>query len=331
MSTNEDLTEQVKVILIERSKKALELSKQAVLGEHIKHEPLSEALHYFMNEILCDSSHPTLLSLACEAVGGNPDATVGIGAALVLLAGAADMHDDIIDKSKMKNCKPTVYGKFGKDVALIAGDVLWIKGMLMLNEACKHFPSEKRQAILELTKQAFFDIGSAEAKETDLHGNFDIKPETYLEIIKLKVSLATASAEIGAIVGNGTSQQIEDLGDYARTLGVLMTIRDEFIDMFELDELTNRFRNECLPLPILCTFQDVSLKQKILEFLRKADVSEAKLDEMLELIYDSPEVHKLLEFMHLSVKNEVKNLHYVKEIEDALRELLEFSLQDLPS
>ena len=37
--------------------------------------------------------------------------------------------------------------------------------MLMLNEACEHYPPEKKRVILRLTKQAFFDIGSAEAKE----------------------------------------------------------------------------------------------------------------------------------------------------------------------
>ena len=80
----------------------MELSKQAVLAEQIKYEPLREALRYFMEELCYDASHPTLLSLACEAVGGNPDATTDIGAALVLLAGAADIHDDIIDQSLTK-------------------------------------------------------------------------------------------------------------------------------------------------------------------------------------------------------------------------------------
>ena len=82
MSTNEKLMEQVKAILIERSKKAMELAKQAVLKEQIKYEPLHEALRYFMEEIWYDASHPTLLSLACEAVGGNPDATIDVGAAI---------------------------------------------------------------------------------------------------------------------------------------------------------------------------------------------------------------------------------------------------------
>lgn len=330
MSTNGKLVEQVNAILINRSTKAKELSKQAVLAEQIKYEPLREALGYFMEELCYDASHPTLLSLACEAVGGNPDATTDIGAALVLLAGAADIHDDIIDQSLTKNSKPTFFGKFGKDIAIIASDVLWFKGVLTLNEACDHFPLEKKQAILKLAKEAFFDIGSAEAKETSLRGKIDIAPEEYLEIIRLKVSVATAAAQIGAIIGNGTPQQIENLGQYGKTLGILMTIRDEFIDMFELEELTNRFKNECLPLPILCAFRDTSLKQKILEFLGKDDKAEAKLNEIIELVYNAPEVQKLGEYMHSSVKEAVENLHHVTESQDDLIKLLMFSLQDLP-
>ena len=94
---------------------------------------------------------------------------------LALLTGAADIHDDIIDESETKETKLTVYGKYGKDIAIIAADILWIKGMLMLNEACERFPSEKKQAILKLAKQAFFDIGSAEAKEASLRGNIDLE------------------------------------------------------------------------------------------------------------------------------------------------------------
>jgi len=331
MSTDEKLLEQVNAILIERSKKAVELSRQAVLAEKIKYEPLWEALRYFMNEICYDSSHPTLLSLACEAVGGNPDETIGIATAIVLLTAAADIHDDVIDKSETKGSKPTVYGKYGKDIAIIAADVLWLKGMLLLNEASEHFALEKKQEILKLTKQAFIDIGSAEAKDASLRGKTDINPDEFLELIKLKVSVAVASAKIGAVIGNGNRQQIENLGEYAKTLGVLRTIREDFINMFEPEELTNRFKNECLPLPILYAFQDAHLKKKILEFLERNEITEAKLNEIIELIYDAPEVRKLGKYMRQSVEETTRNLYYQKKTESALIQLLQFTLQDLPT
>jgi len=101
--------------------------------------------------------------------------------------------------------------------------------------------------------------------------------------------------------------------------------------MFEPEELTNRFKNECLPLPILCAFQDAALKQKILGFLEKGEIKEAELNEMLEQVYRAPEVRKIGEYMHFSVKEATENMQYIKESQNALIQLLEFTLEDLPS
>ena len=163
-TTDMTLMEQVKNILIEHSKKPMALAKHAVLKEEIKYGPLREALYYFVEEIWYDAAtHTSLISLSTHR--WRPDATVDIGAAIALLTGAADIHDDIIDESTIKGDQLTVYGKYGKDIAIIAADILWIKGMSMLNEACEHFSSENKRAIHELVRKALSDIGSAEAKE----------------------------------------------------------------------------------------------------------------------------------------------------------------------
>lgn len=329
MSTDETLVEQVKRLLIERSKKAMTLSKQAILEEQFKYEPLGEALRYFMSEIWYDASHPSMLSLACEAVGGDPDATTNIGAALVMLAGAADIHDDIIDQSFVKEGKQTIFGKFGMDIAIISGNVLWFKGMLMLNEACDAFPAEKKKAMLMLAKQSFFDIGSAEGKEASLRRNLDLQPEEYLEIIKMKISVAEAASKIGAIAGNGTAEQVECLGKYGKTLGTLMTIRDEFIDMFDVEELKNRFKNECLPLPILYAFKDSLLKKQILELLSKQEFGESELEKILELVSNASEVHSLGREMHLASKETSKSIAWTKNSR-VLLQLLNSALEGLP-
>ncbi|MGA2387058.1 MAG: polyprenyl synthetase family protein [Candidatus Bathyarchaeia archaeon] len=328
MSTDEKLMEQVKAILIARSKEAMQLARQAVVEEQFKSETLQEALRYFMMEFWFDASHPTLLSMACEAVGGDSNETVEVGASLSLLAGAADIHDDIIDISLTKDSKPTVFGKFGKEIAIIASDVLWIKGMHLLSKACEAFPSGKKHAIQTLITQALFDIGSAEAKETCLKGISDLKPEDYLGLIELKVSIAAASAQVGGIIGNGTVEQIESLRQFGKTLGVLMTVRDEFIDMFELEELTNRFKNECLPLPILYAFQDETLARKVMSLLKKPRTTEGDLKEILDLVTNAKPVQKLAADMRLSVNTAIQNLIWINENHDFVT-LLESSLQGL--
>jgi len=326
---NKKLMKQVQVLLTKHGQRAFEIAKTAVLNEKMMCKLVYEAIRYFMEESWYDVQHPALLSLACEAVGGNPDATTQIGAAIVLLAGAADIHDDIIDKSITKGSRPTVYGKFGKDIALLAGDALLFKGLILLHEACEKLPKKQRQAILNLTKQAFFEIGSAEAKETGFKEKYDLTPEEYRKVIEMKAAVAEANTRIGAILGGGYSEEIDVLGHYGRTLGMLMTIRDDFIDLFEPDELGNRAKNECLPLPILYAFQNKRKKSEIIRLFRKNKITKQETRKILDLIMDTKNVQELKKEMKLLIKKEEKLLGRIGRTKNALRLLLHSTLEDL--
>ncbi|MEM3378064.1 MAG: polyprenyl synthetase family protein [Candidatus Bathyarchaeia archaeon] len=296
MASNEEkLMPRAIAIFREKGQKALELAKREIFREEVAFKPLSEALHYFIGEWQ-DVLHPALLSLACEAVGGEPEMTIEVGAAIVLLAGGADIHDDIIDESTVKGTEQTVYGKFGKDIAILAGDTLLFKGMQLLHSACEKFPKDKSQLIMDIVKQAFFEVSSAEAKEASYRGRFDLSEQNYLDIISKKVAAGEASMRIGAIIGNGTIEQIELLGQYGRTCGILMTIRDEFVDIFEIDELKNRVENECLPFPLMLALQNSPEKVRILHLL-KGELTEKEVEEILEFVMKSPTTWKLKEYM----------------------------------
>ena len=323
------LMEQVQMLLSERGQKAFEIAKKTILQEKIKYEPMCEALHYFMKETWYDVQHPALISLTCEAVGGNPEAMTQIGAAMILLAGSADIHDDIIDKSEIKDSKPTVLGKFNKDVALLVGDALLFIGLTLLHEACEKLPRKQGQTILDLTKQAFFEIASAEAKEAGFKGKYDLTPEQYYKVIEMKAAAAEANARIGAILGGGNPKEIDALGHYGRTLGILMTIRDDFIDMFEPDELSNRAKNECLPLPILYAFRDTRKKSEIARLLMTNNITEQETQKILNLIIDMKEVQELKKQMQMLVKKSEHALNCIKRNRKILKLLLQSTLEDL--
>ena len=323
------LMERVQILLKKRGQTAFEIAKNAILQEKSINEPVYTALRYFMEESWYDVQHPALLSLASEAVGGNSNAAIHVGAAIVLLTGAADIHDDIIDKSKTKGSKPTVFGKFGKDITLLAGDALLFKGLILLHEACDKLPEKQERAILNLTKQAFFEIGNAEAKEVSFKGNFDLDPREYRNIIERKASVAEMTARIGAILGGGNSKEIDILGHYGKILGILMTIRDDFIDLFEPDELKNRTENECLPLPILYAFRNTRKKSEIVRLLRRDKITEQETDEILDLITDTKEVEELKKEMHLLIKSEKSLLNHIKKNRKLFKLLLQSTLEDL--
>ena len=248
---------------------------------------------------------------------------------MVLLVGAADLHDDIVDGSVTKNQRPTVLGKFGKDVTILAGDALLIKGVYLLHKAVADFPEKKAAAILELVKQAFFDLSSAEAEEASHRGKPSISSRQFLQIIERKLAVAEATARIAALLGNGSEDDVEALGKLGRTLGWLNTLRDEFIDVFEPEEVINRFEREILPLPLLSTFRDPAKKEKIMDLLANGKMSQENAAKLVTIVMESRETDELKRLMQSQASAISVQLSTLKACKDAFRLLLESSLEDL--
>ena len=289
MKTNEKLIVQVQRLLEERSRKSLDIAKREVLQEEMKCKEINDAFEYYAGN-WNDVIHPGLLSIACEAAGGDADKSIPMQVVMLLLTAAVDIHDDIIDESNTKYGKPTVFAKFGKDIALLVGDAFLIKALVLLHKLERQFKIEKMDAIWNIIKSRFFEMGNAEALEASLKGNTDVSVKEYTRILKMKASTSEAHMRIGAIVGGGGQEIIDLLGNYGRTLGVLIGIREDFIDVFEPEELQTRIRNECLPLPILYAFKNPQTKKIILNYLSKREISDKDSEKMVDIIFKQKDV-----------------------------------------
>ncbi len=327
MSIDQELMSAASRILAGRGRKALEAAEKELLGDNRRSEILSEALRYFAEVTLHGAlpSFPALLALSCEAVGGEAEKTVPIGAALTLLAGAADVHDDIIDRSTTKNSNLTVFGKYGESIALLAGDALMFKGVMLLNNACESLPSKQKNAVLNQTSLAFLEASKAEAMELKMRNTFKLPPREYLKIIRMKATVTESHAKIGAILGNGNKKNIKALGHFGRTFGTLSIIRDEFIDFFEYDELRNRLKNECPPLPILYALQEPKTKTKIMPLLQTPKLTRENVHKLSAMVSEASGVQKLKRKMDQLVADQIKNLAFIKD--KKLRMTLEILLK----
>lgn len=292
MKTNEKLIVQVQRFLEERSRKALHIAKKEILQEEMECKEINDAFEYYV-ENWNDVIHPGLLSIACEAAGGDVDKSIPIQVVMLLLTAAVDIHDDIVDESKTKYGKPTVFARFGKEIALLVGDALLMKALVLLHKLEAQFPTEKMDAIWNIIKNRFFEMGDAEALEASLKGNTDVSVKEYTRILKMKASTSEAHMQIGAIVGGGEQEIVDLLGNYGRTLGVLIGIREDFIDVFEPEELQTRIRNECLPLPILYAFKNPQTKKIILDYLSKQEISDRDAERIVDIIFEEENVETL--------------------------------------
>ena len=328
--SREKLMGKVLEIFRERSTKPLDLARKEILEMNIESQKAREALKYYTKN-WDDITHPGILSIACEAVGGNPVDAIPIQVVMLLLAAAIDIHDDIIDQSKIKNGKPTIFGKFGKDMALLVGDALLMKSFTLLYKCEEKFPQKTVSALFDTIENTLFEMGNAHLLEINFKGRLDVIPDEYLKVIEKKAANVEAQTRIGAIIGKSTKNEIEALGKYGRILGILITLREEFIDVFEPEELHNRMKNECLPLPILYAFQNPRVKKKILKKLAKGKISENTADEIVEIVLSSKEVQKLRGIMEKISEEALDFVYQSPElyIKPMLTLLLRATLEDL--
>ncbi len=290
------LMEKTLLELKRRSAKALRQAKKELLTINIETQKGKQALaHYAAN--WNDLTHPGILSLACEAAGGKPDDAANMQVILLLLTAAIDIHDDIIDKTLTKNGKPTVLGMAGKETALLIGNAIFMKGFLLLCKNGRTLSKETSNQLTDTIQNTFFDMGNAHLLEAEMRKKRELNPEAYLRIIEKKASNIEAITRIGAIIGNGSEKEVKTLGKYGKILGTLITLREEFIDIYEPEELYNRMKNQSPPLPLLYAFRNPKAKERIEKLLSSEELSQDATDEIVDTIHKSREVAELKQKM----------------------------------
>jgi geranylgeranyl pyrophosphate synthase len=320
----------VQRILRKRSAKPLELARERILEMNVESSQARRAIRFYAEQ-WDDIAHPGILALSCEAVGGNIEKAIPIQVATLLLTATMDLHDDIIDQSRIKNGRPTVFGRFGKDITLLIGDAFFLEGFVLLykNEVGVSPASVRR--MIEAIEKAYFEVGNAHLLEVALKGRLEASSETYLNIIEKKAWSIGVHASLGAILGGGTPKEIQALERYGKVLGTLIMLREEFVDLFESEELVNRMKNECLPLPLLHAFKDPSLKKKLLTILSKPKISKSDVGQVVRTLVDDKVVDEFRKHMQdLSLKA-TESISFVKnrETRSSLEILIRATLADI--
>jgi geranylgeranyl pyrophosphate synthase len=274
---------------------------------------LSQALRYF-SEVTLDNAlpvFPALIGMSAEAVGGKSEDTLLFGEAMVFITAAADLHDDLIDNSEVKGKKQTVFGKFGSTTTILAGDILLIDGLKTLSKAGDNISNEQSTKITNLVSDAVFEISKAEVLESELRNKPAIKPQEYQEVIRLKSIVPELAMKIGAILGKGDSQVVEKLGDFGRAYGIISVNMEEFADLLEIDELRNRLRNECPPLPLMFARQNSKVRESLNPLLNNKLFNRSIHQQIIDIVLNSEEVDTLQKSLISTGKSAINELPYI--------------------
>jgi len=173
---------------------------------------------------------PCMAMIACEAVKGDITRVIPLSLSLELIHNFTLIHDDIMDKSKLRRNIPTVHIKFGEPVAIIAGDLLFTKAFEAMHDI---------QGDLSVFKNVEYglidcirEICEGQQLDIEFEQRQIVTEDEYLEMILKKTAVIFMyAAEAGAILGGGTKEQSQALNEYGKNLGLAFQIHDDYLDM----------------------------------------------------------------------------------------------------
>ena len=196
-------------------------------------QKLNESMRYSLLQEGAKRFRPTLSLLTADALGVDRSAVLPFACAVECVHTYSLIHDDLpsMDNDDFRRGKPTNHKKFDEATAILAGDALLTDAFGIVAEAYVEVPEAAVRSILELSRAAGSQ-GMVGGQSIDLAAkktNFDFEDLRLLHLLKTGALIRVASVG-AAIVAGASEEQIEDLSDYASSLGLAFQVADDILD-----------------------------------------------------------------------------------------------------
>ncbi len=180
---------------------------------------------------------PILCIAAAETVGGQSQDVIMAACALEMIHTYSLIHDDLpaMDNDKLRRGQPTCHVAFDEATAILAGDALLTLAFEMLSSMT--FIQEDQllnwMNVIHTISSAAGYRGMIEGQMQDMAGEARLLCLEDLENMHaLKTgALIEASVTVGAILGKGSVDQIQQLKIYANNIGLAFQITDDLLDV----------------------------------------------------------------------------------------------------
>lgn len=172
---------------------------------------------------------PLLTLLGYSLFKNNTDKALNAAAAIELFHNFTLLHDDIMDKAPLRRGKPTVWKRWGNDVAILSGDAMLIKAYQLLAE----YEPKTLKKILPIFNSTALKICEGQQLDMDYETSQTVSIDNYLEMIELKTAvLPGAALQIGAIIANAKDKDANLLYQFGKNIGIAFQLHDDILDVF---------------------------------------------------------------------------------------------------
>lgn len=172
---------------------------------------------------------PMLTMLSCNIFSDNALAALPAAAALEVFHTFTLLHDDVMDNATVRRGKPSVYGKWGTNAALLSGDAMMIYSYKLLQQT----PADYLPAVLGCFNYTAMTVCEGQQMDMEFESRTDVTMEEYMAMIDKKTAaLLTGAAMIGAIQGGADTQSRQYLYQFASELGLAFQLQDDLLDAY---------------------------------------------------------------------------------------------------
>ncbi len=268
---------------------------------------------------------PLICFAACRAVGGDMDRATSAAAAIEHFHTAALIHDDIADEAELRRGEPCLHLTEGLGLAINMGDLaLSLVNGTVINDPLLSDSVKVRvvSELIEMTRRTIegqaLDIGWAR------DGRYDITPEDYLVMATHKTAHYSGAVPlaVGAIVGGGSEEQIEELRAYGLDTGLAFQIQDDLLNLVGSEESTKKdFRSDITEgkrtLMVVHALKHSGKRERLIEILSSKEKDPAVLAEAVDIMTESGSIEYARSYAESLTTRATKRLSEALEPSDS--------------
>jgi len=317
---------------LQRVTEAIDPVLFASLDEVKENKSLYESMHYAISTG-GKRLRPSLVFLCADLFNQPREKFTAVAAAFELLHNFTLIHDDIMDRANMRRGKETLYGRYGKEVAGMAGDAMFASAYRKLEDLQKNFTPKKILQVTNWFTTATFELVKGQVRELELQKMHEVSLEDYDYVIKNKTaSLVVALLKSAVFLAGGKKKDLKNITVYGESLGQVFQLKDDVLDLTAGEEfgkaIGTDIREGKKTLIALHALSKLSKEKasRLRQILEKPSVetTDAEVTEAIKLINESNSIQFTENHALKLLENGRKALH--KFPENRGRDFLELAL-----
>jgi octaprenyl-diphosphate synthase len=165
-----------------------------------------------------------LLLLSAKLCGYSGENHISMASLIEFIHTATLLHDDVVDKAKLRRGIESANSKWGNEACVLVGDFLFTKCFTLMVES-------RNWKILHTISRATTIMAEGELEELIRTNDLSLTEEGYLSIITRKTaSLISAATQIGAVLGNVSEEKEGALSQFGMNVGIAFQLIDDNLD-----------------------------------------------------------------------------------------------------